>query len=286
MTRRVTAGGPGFPRAWLVPLLIVAGVVGTALFGLLSRSVLLDLVAWWPVWLGLVLLALIGWIRRRRQAGAGGPVPLLATFILILFINAHLYGWDAMPSAASRLTGPEVDGITAAALSARIDGELSIAVADHGFLYSVEPLRRGGDVALPAAMEREEGVALAVVLEPVTDAGLYTFSGWELALHPGPVWTLTLSGMLDGDFRGVAVAGVQLEGSGELTMGRADTPTPVTVSGTYTLTVPAGVAVTVVGEAQVPGGWTRTDSGYQSPTAGEGWVISIAPGAAVRIVEL
>ena len=86
-----------------------------------------------------------------------GLVPLLALAALGVFLAGHLLGWDVMPSSAPPLVGPASDSVTTAAMSARIDGRLDVGLGQTGFLYSAEPIRTGGDIGLPEAVERTQG---------------------------------------------------------------------------------------------------------------------------------
>ena len=63
------AGGSrrGVPKVWVLPVLALIAILVAISLGLLSRSVLSDLIAWWPVWLVLGVLAFL----PRRTMGAG-----------------------------------------------------------------------------------------------------------------------------------------------------------------------------------------------------------------------
>jgi len=60
------AGGPrrGVPKVWVLPVLALVLVLVAISIGILSRSVLVDLIAWWPVWLVLVVIAVLA--RGKR----------------------------------------------------------------------------------------------------------------------------------------------------------------------------------------------------------------------------
>jgi hypothetical protein len=55
------------------------------------------------------------------------------------------------------------------------------------------------------------------------------------------------------------------------------------VSGDFVIDVPGGIPVRVVGPAEIPSDWERTDAGAASPVDGQGWVISVADGTVVEI---
>jgi hypothetical protein len=261
------------------------GILLYAVLGWLSRSVVIDFLAWWPVW---VLIALVGVLARGRRIGKmrlSGLVPLLALVALGVFFAGHLIGWDVMPSSTASLVGPASDSVTTAAMSARIDGRLDVGPSQPGYLYSVVPIRTGGDTGLPEAVERTQGESMAVILEPVADPGLYTFAGWSLELDPSPAWALSLGGDLSADLTALRVTELQIEGEGSIRLGSAIGETPVAIAGEFEMEVPSGAAVRVVGSAEVPGNWTETADGWQSPAGSAGWVVSVGEGSTLAITE-
>lgn len=273
------------PKAWLLPA--VAGVlmvIATAV-GSLSRSVLIDFVAWWPIW-GLVGIA--GWFSRGRRLGAlrvSGVVSLGALAILVVFLIAHVQGWPVMPSSVPNLHGSDDAGVETAALSARISGDLVVAVETSSALYSVVPLRGGGDVGVPGAKESAQDGHVSVALTEPDDPGLYQFSGWRVGLSRNALWSLSLAGTIEAALEGLAFESIQIDGSGVMRLGAATVSTPVSVAGTLTITVPSDIPIRVIGPAEVPSGWTIGEAGATSPTEGQGWVIAVADGATVRITE-
>lgn len=273
------------PRAWLIPLTAAVLVLVAASGGLLSRAVLLDFVAWWPVWLGVGLLAYFGRDSSLGKVRIAGLVPLLATVLLAVFVYGYFASWALMPSSASVLVGPETSGVDEAALSSRIDGKLVVGASPDGFLYKVTPSRRGGDIPAAEAVEQTRGSVLAVELTPISETGLYLFAGWEIALARGPVWSLTLEGEVSGDVSDLILSEMHLIGSGQAVLGTADGVTPISVEGTFTLIVDSGAVARVIGEATVPDTWTRVEGGWTSPVDGDGWVISVASGASLVVSE-
>jgi hypothetical protein len=204
---------------------------------------------------------------------------------LATFLTGHVRGWPVMPSAMVGLYGPQAGSVVTGALSARIDGPVEVGSGQTGFLYAVEPIRRGGEIGPPVATEQLQGPNISVALEPSADPGLYTFAGWSLDLDEAPTWSLSLSGELEADLTRLRLASLQVDGAGSVALGAAAANTVVTVSGSFELTVPAGTPVRVVGDAVVPSGWTLTDDGYVSPTSGEGWVISAGEGSSLTVRE-
>ena len=284
MTHRAAGAGVGVPRIWLLPIIVVAGLVFVTAAGWLSSSIVLDLVAWWPVWILLAALGFVAKGRRLWKLRLSGVVPVLVTAVLLLFTAGHLLGWTVMPSSSQRLVGPVTGSEPSAALSARIDGKVSVAYGS-GFLYEVDPIRRGGEIGIPIASEQVQGSNISVLLEAPLDPGFYKFAGWDIKLSGLPTWNLTLEGEIDADLGELNVSGVQVFGSGNLILGQVNTIVPATVAGVFELTIPVGGAARIVGQAFVPPSWTELSDGAKSPAAGEGWVISVPVGSTVTVTE-
>lgn len=214
-----------------------------------------------------------------------GLVSLALVGGIVAFMVGHLQGWPVMPSSAAHLTGSADAGVETAALSARIDGRLDVLVDSSGFLYDVVPIRSGGDVGVPDALERTQDSSTSVELTEPADPGLYQFAGWELGVSPTPIWTLSLKGKIEADLRLLSVESLQVEGSGTVRLGVPNGSSPVATDGDFTIEVPAGTPVRVIGPASVPGTWLTNENGFESPQEGPGWVIAISEGSVVNIVE-
>lgn len=284
MTRLAVGFGRGFPRVWLLPIGALTLVLGIAVAGRLSRSIVADLIAWWPVWLGIALAA---YFLREHKVGyfrAAGIIPLLALLFVGLFTWGHLAGWSVMPSASQRLVGPEPGGFTEAAIEAEINGRIEV---DGGaeFLYQVEPVRSGGAIGIPGANEQVLDSAVAVVLSPPADPGLYSYAGWDLSVNDAPRWSLGLGGAIHADLTSLTVDELSLAGSGVVRLGAVDGETPVSVSGTFRIVVQPDTPARVTGLASVPATWTLDAQGAVAPTFGEGWTITIERDSDVTIVE-
>lgn len=273
----------GVTRSWILPLGVLTGLISAALGGMLSRSLFLDLVAWWPAWLLVFLLARLAQGRKLGMVRLSGLVPLVGFALVVLFGIGHVQGWPSMASAPGRLIGPEVGDSERAGLIASIDGQL---VVDRGatFLYEVTPIRWGGGVGLPDAVEETVDSVVSVTLQIPPDPGLQTFAGWNMRLSSQPVWELELRGDLQADLTGLAISELSLGGRGNVSIPAVQFLTPATVNGSFTVAIPASASVRVVGEAQVPIGWERNDEGWQSPNPGDGWVLTITPGSNVVII--
>ena len=86
MTHRAPGPSLGAPKIWLLPVLAVGALAMLAWTDYLSRSLALDFVAWWPVWLLAILAAVAVRGRRMGRIRLSGVVPLLATAALGVFV--------------------------------------------------------------------------------------------------------------------------------------------------------------------------------------------------------
>lgn len=284
MTRLAVGFGRGFPRSWLLPIGALTLILGVAVSGRLSRSIVADLIAWWPVWLGLVVAAYFLRERKVGQIRVAGLIPLVALLFVALFLWGHLAGWSVMPSAAQRLVGPELGGFTEASLTAEIDGRIQVGGGSE-YLYRVEPVMGGGGIGIPAASEQVVDSSVTVTLKPPAEPGPYTYAGWDITLADSPTWTLDLSGVVDADLTSLTISELTVAGSGDVRLGPADEATPVTIDGSYRLVVPAGTPARVNGVASVPASWSPDSRGADSPAPGTGWVLTVADGASVTVSE-
>ncbi|MEE8406029.1 MAG: hypothetical protein V3S32_02640 [Acidimicrobiia bacterium] len=283
MTHRAAGSGRGVPRLWLLPMGVLTGMLAVTAMGILSQSLVLDLAAWWPVWLIVIVVALLARRWRVGRVRVAGLVPLLATAVLLALLAGHLQGWPAMPSSSSRLIGP-AEGSPTASLTAQIVGVVRIASGGE-FLYQVEPVRLGGEIGIPEAIEQVGESSISVILQPPSDPGFYAFVGWNIVLSPSPMWTLALQGEIDADLSALQVTELQLGGDGVVRLGLVSQLTPATISGEFQLIVPDGVAVRVVGTAVVPETWQQLSDGWKGPTPGDGWVISVPSGSSLSVTH-
>lgn len=280
-------GHPMAVAAWilLVGLLIAgtAGVVG----GILSRSLVVDLVAMWPLLAVVLMVGLIGWLRRRRRR-ASAILPLAIFTALVLAAALHLGRWDRLPSAQARLTGPPASELSSeTGLTAQVVGDLELGAAPDDVGYRVEPIMAGGLVGVPQATETSVDGEVTVELSAADAPSWYTFSGWRLELSPAIEWRLVLNGRITADLNEVVVTSAAVAGSGTLVLGAPGVGgSVIAMSGDFVVNIPSGVPVEVEGEASVPDGWETAGSVHRSPTVGEDpWRIRVEGDAPVRIVE-
>ena len=284
MTHRTVGFGRGFPRSWLLPIGALTLLLGVAASGRLSRSIVADLIAWWPVWLGLGIAAYLLRDRRAGKFRVAGLVPLVALLAVAVFTWGHLAGWSIMPSASQRLVGPESAGVAEADLTAEVDGRIDLSGGSE-FLYQVEPIMEGGGIGIPTADEHIVDSSVSVALEPPPDPGLYSYAGWDITLSNVPTWDLTLSGALDVDLTGLRIATATLGGAGTVVLGETVGETPVAVGGSFQVVVPSGVSARVVGVASVPANWVIDSGGASSPAGGEGWVLTVVGDATLTVID-
>lgn len=284
MTHRAVGFGRGFPRIWLLPIGALTVILGVAASGRFSRAIVADLIAWWPVWVGLAISALLFRDRKLGAFRVSGIVPLVALGFVFLFLWGHLAGWSVMPSSSQRLVGPIPTSFTTAALTADIDGQIHVS-SDTEFLYQVEPIMQGGGIGIPRAEEQVVDTSVAISLIEPEDPGLYVYAGWDLRLNASAVWALDLGGSLDADLTDLTVSRLDASGSGNLQLGPTSVESPVNVSGSFQVSIPAGVPARVVGTASVPASWNLTAEGAQAPSTGAGWVITVVGDTSLTVVE-
>jgi hypothetical protein len=99
------------------------------------------------------------------------------------------------------------------------------------------------------------------------------------------VWSLSLGGEIEADLSRLGLSSLQLDGAGTASLGPVANNVVVTVSGDFEIIVPAGIPARVVGQAEVPFGWAEVSDGFESPTAGPGWVISVGQEASLTVTE-
>ena len=286
MTLGTVGFGRSFPRIWIVPIGIFVLTFGLAVVGVLSRAVAADFLAWWPVWVGLIVAAVLLRDRYFGRIRAAGLVPLVATLSAMVFLAGHILGWSAMPSSAQILAGPSADDWADASFTASIDGVVEVSAGSTGNLYVVEPARGGGQFGIPDAVERREDSSIAIRLVEDEDPGLYAYSGWKITLAPGAVWTLELDGAVDADLSELSIGGAALNGAGRLELGVAAAAATITISGDFDVLIDAASAASVSGVASVPDSWVLTDTGAEAPAGGEGgWTIVVDSEATVRVTE-
>ena len=277
--------------AWLVlagSVALLGAVVAAG--GLLRRSVVLDLVSFWPGWIATAGVFLIHrWASgvRKRFPGYGlGPVlPYSLAGWLVVVLVLHLAGWELLPSSADRLEGPAVtDRIATAAMDVRLEGAVMLE-AGADLLYEVSSLASAGTVALPRGEELLTGDDLEVRLREGPEAGWFGSSGWNLALNSGRDWAVEVSAAeVEADLRGLSLRSLRVEADGSIRLGPARGDVPALLAGALVVEVPAEVSVEVSGPVTVGSGWEATGDGtsYRGDAAGR-YLIEVDPDSDVVV---
>jgi hypothetical protein len=281
------AGGhPVTVAAWILVVALVIAVAFGVSTGILSRSLVVDLAALWPLFVVALIVGLAArLLRKSRRAGAILPLSLFTALVLAGAI--HLEGWEQLPSASVRLVGPDPSVLSGPTeLVAQISGDLTVSATDTA-AYVVEPVARGGPVGVPQATETSVDSALSIRIEADPEApSWYTFSGWEIGINPAVAWRLVLNGQIDADLTAITLSSAAIAGSGLIRLGSPPAEgASVIVAGDFEVIVPAGVPVTVAGDANVPDGWETDGERTRAPVDGTGWSISVQGDAIPTVRE-
>ena len=274
--------------AWIMVAfgLVVTGV--GVLSGVFARSLVLDLISFWP---GLILVILVAAalypFHRGQWSRLAAIVPLLVLSWLGSTIALHLAEWPVLPSAAADFEGPSSAGIDEASMAVVTDGELTVDLSGSDSLYRVEMVRRGGATPAARSFERIDGASAQVTIDQRSADLWFATEGWRLTLNPVAQWNLDLdAGFVDADLRGGALSSLRLAGSGDVQLAEAVGEITVTIDGRFELIVPATVAMTVSGaDVSVPAGWTGSDGEWASTGTGEGYVVTVTSGASLVVRE-
>lgn len=251
------------------------GVVGR----ILSPTIVLDLVALWPM-LGLVVPAVVLGLRGGRRWALP---PLVVLTWLLVGVGLHLGSLTGLPSTAAAV---EVD------LGDASEGRLVLSAADLAVSigegpFTISPRPTGGTGGVPVVERVAGGSAVSLaVSDDVERSVWFRFGSWDVDVPSSISWDMRVTAAtVDADLTDLTVSRVELVvDSGVVRLGTTTSSAVVEVDGTMTVVVPSGSPVTVVGEADVPAGWSATDGGAASPADGVGWLIEVV-GGSVRISE-
>ena len=275
--------------------IIAAGVA----IRLLSPAILLDVGALWPI--GAALLAL-GWVTQKiwpTTRLALVPVTPLVVFTWLVFsVSLHFTDIGSLPSRSADLRGPPVDQVGFSTLAVQMrEGRLTVSTGTGPSAYQVEMTRRGGGAGMPLAVESpgDRGGEITIIdvrdplpfdLDlPVQDNAWLRSAGWTVGLHPDPTWNLTLAAPeISVDLRSIRLAGLAVAGEGDIKVGGAPRPTEMVLSGSFTIEVPAGVPVEVLGAAIVPEEWTVEGDTAWFGERGAGWEITVMEEGSAQIL--
>jgi hypothetical protein len=209
-------------------------------------------------------------------------VLLSMTSFLVLAVGIHYSEWQALPSAAADIDRviavPPEHGTLHLAVDA---GELVVAAGPDAYL--IKPIRAGGDLGPPVAIESGLPEALKLEVMERSANGWFRFSGWAIGLGRGTRWDLSLeASLLTIDLEGIEVGTAELTGDGTIRLPSAGEG-GLLLAGDFVVFLGPTTAARVVGDAVVPADWSPTDDGYRSPGGEGGWLITIAPGSVVSV---
>lgn len=260
----------------MVGLTAVALGVGVA-GNVVSRSIVLDAIALWPV-VALALPALLIGIRGGRRRALA---PLMVLTWLLLTVGIHLGGISGMPSTSAAVAA-EIDATTARLTVALPEASLDVESGP----FTVTPMPIGGTAGVPVIERVAGSSAVALVVTDDRDRSVwFRYGGYRITLPTEVAWDLRVdAGGVDIDLRGLNVTGGRIEArTGRVRLGAPAGPSTLEVRGDLDVTVPPDVAVDVIGSTRVPEGWTTTEDGATAPVDGEGWTIRVTAGS-VRIL--
>ena len=279
--------------AWILLACAVVLLGAVVAGGLLRRSVVLDLVSFWPGWIvtaGVFLIhRRVTGVRQRFPGYGLGPVlPYSMVGWLVVVLVLHLAGWELLPSSADRLEGPAVtDRIGATAMDVRLDGAVILEPGAE-FLYEVSSLASTGAVAPPRGEELLTGDDLEVRLREGPEAGWFGSAGWNLTLNPSRDWAVAVSAAeVDADLRRLSLRSLRVEADGAIRLGPPRGDVPTLLAGDLVVEIPAEVSVALSGPATVGPGWEDRADGrsYQGGGAGR-YVIEVDPDSDVVVNQV
>jgi hypothetical protein len=253
---------------------LAVGIAGSVV----SRSIVLDAIALWPVAVLALPAAILGIKGGRRRA----LTPMILISWLLVTVGLHLGGVSGLPSAAAAVRA-DLGSAETARLTVAVPG-LTLELTDGPF--AVVPVPVGGEVGVPV-VERVAGstAAALVVTEDRTRSPWFRFGAYRIGLPDGVGWDIRIDvAAVDLDLSAVEITGGRIEAAtGRVELGSASSAVTLAVAGDIEVAVPDGVAVRVIGSTRVPDGWTVTEEGATAPSDGDGWIIQVDEGS-VRIV--
>lgn len=255
------------------------------LINAVMRAIVLDVVSFWPGWVLAAAVALAMWpLHRKGVARVGALAPLLLFSWLLGAVGLHFSGWSELPSASGDLRGPGVNGVETAELNIAVSGQLNLGGGTPQ-LYDVTLIRDGGTTGPAEALERRTGTDVAVNLLERTDAGWFASSGWNVAVSRAASWALVVeAGSVNLDLATIAVSSLAVVADGSVSLGSPIGEVPISVSGNVVMEVPTGIAVVIIGDAEVPASWQETDTGWSAEGDGtSSYLITVDPGATLVV---
>lgn len=242
----------------------------------LSASLVLDLVALWPLLVPVVVCLVAMLLRPDGRMAAGAPLVVLTW--LLAGLALHLAAWDRLPSSAADVTSDALFGVAEASVTVDLaEGRLSL---EPDALFTVSMERIGGRTGTPA-VELVEAEHPGVIVAAGSAGGWFRFGGVMVGLPSGPGWDLELGApVVELDLVGLDVRSLVVRGdAGTVRLGAVTEATSVVISGPLDVVIPADVAASVTGSARTPSDWTSVGDVSRAPAGGDGWEIAVEPGS-------
>ncbi len=268
----------------MVGVLVV--VIGLSVgVGLLSRTLFLDIISFWPalVFIVLVLAAIFPRVRKGAPR-LSAVIPLLLLTYLGVTISLHAARWDRLPSTVADVYGPVAADVTDARIELDLVGRLSVAPVNQEELYRILMTNGGGDTGAPTALEIVDVASAAISVGQRVDPGWFTSSGWNVDLSRAATWEIDAKAdTVDIDLSAVTSAGVTVQGDGVVILGLVRPGSTVELDGIIELRVRDGDHIDVIGQADVPEDWTTTGLGTTTPGDADPFTVVVAEGARITI---
>ncbi len=249
----------------------------------LSPSLVLDLVALWPILVLVVPGIVAAVLRPGTKLAASGPVVLLTW--LLAGLALHLASWDGLPSASADIQSSV--GAESAAATLSIVLEEGEATVRAGAEFAAVMQRIGGRTGPPEVeVSGADPVRFRVTAEAAT--GWFRFGGVVVDLPRGPEWAVDVSApVVSLDLTALRVGSLVVKaGSGSMLLSEAAGSIPARISGPVTIVIPEGVSASVTGPARVPDSWVSEGDGFRTPGPVSGWTIEVDPdGGSVSITN-
>ena len=262
----------------MVGFTVVALSVGVT-GAVLSRSIVLDALALWPL-AALVLPAVLVGLRGGRSRALA---PLVLLSWMLLTVGFHLGGVEGLPSAAATLR-PELGTATMARLTVAVP---DIALRIGSGEFEIRPTPVGGRAGAPVVEQVSGSQAVAVTVTDDREASAwFRFGEYAISLPTVSSWDLQIGvTSVDLDLTNITVSGARIEAAtGRILLGRPAQAATLRLTGAIEVSVPADVPVRVSGTTAVPDDWQTDGDDAVSGVDGDGWTI-IAESGSVRIVS-
>lgn len=273
--------------AWTMVGVVVV-VIGLGIgAGVLSKTLLLDVISFWPAFvvIALIFAALIPRLRKGAPR-LSAVLPLLLLTYLGVTVALHVARWDELPSTAADISGPLVEAVTDGRIELDLPGELEVRPVNQAELYKVLMLNRGGKTGAPTALEIINDAGASISVSPRNDSGWFQSVGWTVNLSLAVTWEVEAKAdLIDIDLGAVSSGDLRAVGDGVVVLGFVRPGSAIELDGRIDLVVREGDRIDVVGSAEVPSDWTTTGVGRSAAGPADPYVIIVSDGSIVTITE-